>query len=367
MKFNFVKNNHKFLYLTAAFVVVALISIGIWGLKLGIDFRGGTLFEYKLDGSNEIGLVVHQTETVAVSSSASTSSESTTSTSTSTDSSASSTDAGSSSVSTSDSSSATSAASSTAQTETKVIDLKPYKEVRVDGNYKVYFDALDDTQIKAVKDQMAKDYPNSKQVSVETISSQVGVEQSSNALLAVFYASIGIIIFLAISFKSVPRPFASWEFGLSAVIALLHDSIIVVGVFAFLGHFYGAEIDTLFITAILTVIGFSVHDTIVVFDRLRENLVKSTAKLNPKIVGETVDYKEIVNDSLLETFGRSINLTMTAILVLVAMLLWGPASLRWFISALLVGMVSGTYSSIFVATQLLVLIQDLKKKYHWTN
>ena len=133
---------------------------------------------------------------------------------------------------------------------------------------------------------------------------------------------------------------------------MIHDVIVVFGAFAILGHFFDAPVDSLFVTAVLTVIGFSVHDTIVVFDRIRENLVK---KKYPTL-------KETINKSLIQTFNRSLNTSFTVLLVLSALFLLGGITIRWFAVALLIGIFSGTYSSIFVASQLLVVFADLKEE-----
>ena len=134
-----------------------------------------------------------------------------------------------------------------------------------------------------------------------------------------------------------------FRYGTAAIVALLHDVIVVVGIFAMLGFFFGLEFDALFVTALLTIIGFSVHDTIVVFDRIRENRVRHAGE----------PFGAIVNHSILQTLGRSINTSLTVVVTLTALLLLGPATIRTFTLALLIGVVSGTYSSIFNASQLL--------------
>jgi preprotein translocase subunit SecF len=142
----------------------------------------------------------------------------------------------------------------------------------------------------------------------------------------------------------VSRPVASWKYGVSAVIALIHDSIILLGVFAMLGRFYNVEIDSLFVPALLTVIGFSVHDTIVVFDRTRENLFRGLA----------VDFAHVVNKSVNDTIARSINTSLTILLVLMALFFFGGETIKYFALALIVGITVGTYSSVFVASPILV-------------
>lgn len=182
----------------------------------------------------------------------------------------------------------------------------------------------------------------------ETIGPVVGQETTVNAFNAMVIASLLIVLYIAWSFRGVRKPTSSWRFGVCAIIALIHDVLLVLGVFSLLGHFYGVEIDSLFVTALLTVIGFSVHDTIVVFDRIRENLRR------------TVDtpFPQVVNDSILQTLVRSLNTSLTTMLVLFTLLLFGGESIRWFVAALLIGIASGTYSSIFNASALLVAWQE---------
>lgn len=187
--------------------------------------------------------------------------------------------------------------------------------------------------------------PQLQEQTFETIGPTIGSETTSNAVKGIIIASILIVLYIAWSFREVPKPASSWRFGISAIIALLHDVLVVVGIFSLLGHFFHVEIDSLFVTALLTVIGFSVHDTIVVFDRIRENLKRSG---NP-------NFSIVVNDSILQTLGRSLNTSLTVILVLVALLFFAGESTRWFVVALLVGVISGTYSSIFNASPLLVV------------
>ncbi len=186
----------------------------------------------------------------------------------------------------------------------------------------------------------------------ETVGPVVGKELTQKALLAIGIASLAIVVYIAWAFRQVPKPYSAWKFGLSAVVALLHDALVVLGIFSLLGHFLGVEIDALFVTAMLTVIGFSVHDTIVVFDRVRENL--------PKMAGKS--FAEVVDFSLSETLVRSLNTSLTVILTLLALLLFGGESIRWFVAALLIGITSGTYSSIFNASPLLVLWEPKKSK-----
>ncbi len=195
-------------------------------------------------------------------------------------------------------------------------------------------------------------YKDFQQSSYETIGPTIGSETTVNAVKALVFASFLIVLYITWSFRKVPKPASSFRFGVCAIIALIHDVLVLLGIFSILGHFLGVEVDSLFLTAALTVIGFSVHDTIVVFDRIRENL--------RRVGGE--NFAEVVNDSILQTLDRSLNTSLTVLLVLVALLIFGGASIKWFVVALLVGIISGTYSSIFNASPLLVVWQELWEK-----
>lgn len=195
-------------------------------------------------------------------------------------------------------------------------------------------------------------YKGAKQQEFSTIGPTIGAETTLNAIKAVILASILIVIYISIVFRSVPKPASPIRFGISAIIALLHDVLVVVGVFSLLGHFFHIEVDALFVTALLTVIGFSVHDTIVVFDRIRENLGKQGGG----------NFAKTVNDSILQTIGRSLNTSITVLMVLFALLLFGGESIKWFVVALLIGVASGTYSSIFNASPILVVWHEWSLK-----
>ncbi len=180
--------------------------------------------------------------------------------------------------------------------------------------------------------------PIAEQSQLSSIGAVVSSDLIAQAILLILVGSIGILIWITVRFRDL-------KMGVTALIALIHDVIVVVGFFAVLGTFTGLEIDALFVTAMLTVIGFSVHDTIVVFDRIRENRIRH--------LGEP--FAEIVNHSILQTFGRSITTSFTVVLTLFALLLFGGSATQEFVLALLIGIVSGTYSSIFNASPLLVV------------
>lgn len=210
-------------------------------------------------------------------------------------------------------------------------------------SYIIRTPVLDQETQQKLTDELSKvgEYQQNR---LETVGPTVSSDLKQKAVIAVLLASIAIIIYVTIAFRKVPKPASSWRFGVCAVLALIHDILFVVGVFAILGHFLGFEVDSLFITALLTIMGFSVHDTIVVFDRIRENLRKSPS----------LDFETNVNNSILQTLNRSLNTSFTVLLVLLALYLLGGATLKHFMLALLVGIAIGTYSSIFNASPLLV-------------
>ncbi|MFI5198968.1 MAG: protein translocase subunit SecF [Candidatus Limnocylindrales bacterium] len=187
--------------------------------------------------------------------------------------------------------------------------------------------------------------PIASQRTLTTVGPVISQELTQQAVLLVILGSIGILAWMTFRFRDV-------KFGATALAALLHDVIVVVGTFAILGTFFRVEIDALFITAMLTVIGFSVHDTIVVYDRIRENKARHAGE----------PFEQIVNHSILQTFGRSINTSLTVVLTLSALLLFGGSAIRYFVLALLIGIISGTYSSIFNASPLLVVWQNWDDK-----
>ena len=179
--------------------------------------------------------------------------------------------------------------------------------------------------------------PISSQRRLTTVGPVVSADLIQQAIVLILVGSLGILAWITVRFHDV-------RFGFAALVALLHDVIVVVGSFALLGTLFGVEVDALFVTAMLTVIGFRVHDTIVVFDRIRENRARH--------IGEPFD--RIVNHSVLQTFGRSINTSFTVVLTLLALLLFGGSAIRFFVLALLIGITSGTYSSVFNASPILV-------------
>lgn len=184
----------------------------------------------------------------------------------------------------------------------------------------------------------------------ESVGPSVGAEVAERAAGAAGLAALGILVYITWAFRSVPNAF---RYGFAAIVAMLHDVALVVGVEAILGHFLGWEVDSLFLTALLTVIGFSVHDSIVVFDRIREN----------QRIYRRLDYETLVNHSIVQTLDRSINTQLTVMLTLLALLLLGGVTTRHFVAILLIGVLSGTYSSIFNAAPILVVWEN--REWRW--
>ena len=197
-----------------------------------------------------------------------------------------------------------------------------------------------DVLVATLNDQYSPEQPNTL-LSFDLVSAVIAQETVINACWAVLAATIGIFFYVWWAFRKVPRPI---RYGLAAIVALLHDTLIVVGIFAILGYFLDTEVNTMFLIALLTVIGYSVNDTIVVFDKIRENVMTYTNRPFP----------EVVNLSISETMGRSLNTSFTLLVTLLALLLFGGATIREFLYVLIIGVIVGTYSSIAIATQVLV-------------
>ncbi len=192
------------------------------------------------------------------------------------------------------------------------------------------------------------------ELQISTVGSSVSNQVASRSILAIAVASIGILLYIAFAFRNTQKPL---QYGAAAIVGMLHDVLVVLGIFSILGWLFDVQVDALFVTAILTVIGFSVHDTIVVFDRIRENLARQS---DPTFEG-------IVNYSLAQTVVRSVNTSLTVVFTLLALFLFGGESTRTFVLALLIGVVSGTYSSIFNAAQLLVSWEQHDFRRWWNE
>jgi preprotein translocase subunit SecF len=282
----------KFAYIFSGFVMIAcLAAIFTWGFRWGTDFTGGSLIEVKFLAERPSADVL----------------------------------------------------------ATRLGDTFGKVSIQPTGEKNVILRARDLTEVEhqALLAQIAGT-ANYKTVLLEarfdSIGPVIGAELKRKSVTAIALVLVMIVLFITYAFWGVSHPVASWKYGVAAIVALAHDVIVSTGVFSALGHYYGVEVDTLFVTALLTILGFSVHDTIVVFDRIRENLKRHGKQA----------YDEIVGESLHQTIGRSLATTFVVILVLAALFFYGAASTKYFALALIVGMTSGAYSSIFVASPLLV-------------
>ncbi len=212
---------------------------------------------------------------------------------------------------------------------------------------------LSNEQHASLNATLTSAFTDATELAFETVGPTIGRELKQRAVVAVVTVLVAIILYITWAFRKVSSgPVPSWVYGLSAFVALLHDVFMVVGVFAILGHVFKLEVNSLFVTALLTVLGFSVHDTIVVFDRIRERLRLSAART----------FEDVVNESLNQTLVRSLNTSITTLLVLVALFIFGGSSIRFFVLALIIGITLGTYSSIFVASPLLVVYERLRSR-----
>jgi len=295
-----IKNKKIFIGLSVVLVLLSLISITVFGLRIGIDFKGGALTEVVYDETRpEQEIINSKVESLDLGS----------------------------------------------------ILVQPTGE----KGYIVKSRDLNDAEHDLLLVAMSLDGANTlKEVAFNSIGPSVGRELTRKAIVAIVLVSLAIICFIAYAFRKVSQPVSSWRYGLIAIVSLLHDVIIPVGIFSVLSHYFGAEVDTLFVVAILTVLGLSVSDTIVIFDRIRENLNNETNMAKS-------DFSSVVGHSLDQSFVRSISTSMTVILVLLALVFFGPVSTKYFALMLTAGMFFGTYSSIFLASPLLVVVAGLQK------
>lgn len=293
-----IKHKKIFIGISIALVVLSIVSLFVFGLKIGIDFKGGALTEvvYKDARPDQISLN-----------------------------------------------------SALEALNFGSVLLQPTGDMGFIVKSRDLNEAEHDLLLKTLS-QDGKNVLEEK--SFNSIGPSVGKELAKKAIIAVILVSLGIIFFIAYAFRKVSKPVSSWKYGFMAIISLLHDVIIPIGLFTFLSHYYGAEVDTLFVVAALTILGLSVSDTIVIFDRIRENLRNRV---------ET-SFNETVGKSLEQSYVRSICTSLTVILVLLCLFFFGPASTKYFALMLTAGMFFGTYSSIFLASPLLVLVEEWQTK-----
>lgn len=213
------------------------------------------------------------------------------------------------------------------------------------GEFLIRMKEISDAQRQASLKVWKTNFGAVEEVQFQDIGPAVGEDLKKKAMWAFGLVLIAISSFVAFAFRKVSKPVSSWKYGIITLVTLFHDALIPAGLFAVLGKFLGLEVDTNFVVAVLVVMGFSVHDTIVVFDRIRENLKVAR--------GAQAEFNTLVNNSINQTLARSINTSLTLVITLVALYFFGPVTLQYFILMILVGTIMGTYSSIFVASPLL--------------
>jgi preprotein translocase subunit SecF len=296
MKINIIKHRYWYFLGSLLIIIPGLIGLALWGLPLSIDFTSGSLLEVQF----ESGKAPQPAEMVALYS-----------------------DFG-----------FDSPRVQTAENNVIIIRSK---------------DMQQETK-QAIVAEMETRFNSKVTVNrFDTVGPTVGAQVTQRAFIAVCLAALGILAYITFAFRNVNHAF---RYGVAAIIAMIHDILVVIGVQVFLSHFLGWEVDSLFLTALLTVIGFSVHDTIVVFDRLREN----------SLIYRRVSFEKIANHSIVQTLDRSIMTTFTVLLVLFILALFGGVTIRHFVLILLIGILSGAYSSIFNASPILVVWENREWK-----
>lgn len=283
---------------SSVLVIASIAATAAWGLNLGIDFKGGTLMEVKFSGEvPAAGTVSESLDELSLQS----------------------------------------------------LTVQPTGENAMLLRYLASDEAANERVLEKIK---AFD-ENLTLLRTDFIGGSVSNQIKRNAITGVMLSILGIALYIAWAFRRVSGAVTSWEYGMGAIIALAHDIIITIGVFAVLGKFMGVEVGVPFIAALLTILGYSVNDTIVVYDRIRENLMRSHKK---------EDFGDVVNRSINETLGRTINTSFTVIITLLAITVFGGETIRYFALAILIGITFGTFSSIYVASALLVTRYKMKMK-----
>lgn len=318
----------KYTYIVS--IILTVLSLGAllaWGLNLGIDFKGGTMMEVQFskeetteqstpggeNPENQEGNTENQEQTEFKS-----------------------------------------PAREEISQKLSELGLQSLNIQESDNNVVILrYIGSDESANEKVMEKLGEFDGKVEQLRVDFVGASVSKQLKKNAIMGAVLAVIGIALYIAWAFRKVSFPVNSWQYGVSAIVALVHDIFITIGVFAVLGKFFDVEIGVSFIAALLTILGYSVNDTIVVYDRIRENLIKSSAKEN---------FEDVVNRSIGETLARSINTSLTVIIVLIVIVLFGGESIKYFSLALLIGVTLGTLSSIFVAAALLVSSYNWKLK-----
>lgn len=294
---NIIGKRHIYLTVSAILVGAAIVAVGLFGFRQGIDFHGGALWRVAAPADTAITAT-----------------------------------------------SLRDAIREAAGTEEVHVIAEATGQ-----NFVIKMGEVPENNHQAIFAALAKKYPGLEELSFQSIGPSVGAELRQNSLIALVLVLIGISLYIAFAFRKVFKPVSSWKYGVITLVTLFHDVAIPAGLLAALGHYQGVEIDGNFIVALLVIMGFSVHDTIVVFDRIRENLFLDRGKQS---------FAHIVNESVNQTIARSVNTSLTLIFVLVALYFVGPKTLEYFIFTLIVGVTTGIYSSIFVASPLLIVWQN---------
>lgn len=300
MIYKIIQKRKIFLSLSSLAVVVSVLALIFWGLNFGIDFTGGSLLEVEFKNYRPTITEVQD---------------------------------------------------SLKDVKLSNLIIQPTENSTI-LRFKENDEATHQAVVKSLQ-TLTKDKKEAtfKELQFDSVGPSIGAELKNKSFNATLIVFIMIIIYISLAFRRVSKPVASWKYGVAAIIALVHDILFILGTFAFLGHFYGVEINTPFIAAVLTVLGYSVSDTIIVFDRIRENLPKSQE-----------DFENTINRSVNQTLTRSINTSFSAILALLAVLFFGGDTIKDFALALIVGIFVGTYSSIFIASPVLVIWDKMTRK-----
>lgn len=292
-----IKYKYIYLIISALILIPGAVFLITKGLNLSIDFTGGSLFRYEFTNEVSREEIKHEFENLGI----------------------------------------------------KVETISQESQKR----YSIRTKPVETEINNDLKEVLDTKFNGAVQLSFETVGPAIGKETTNKAFVALFWASLGILFYIAFAFRNIPKPYSGLRFGISAIVSMLHDALMVTGIFSILGHYSNMEVDSLFITAVLTVLGFSVHDTIVVFDRIRENLNKMPRNL---------PFSEIVNYSIVETLGRSVATSLTVMFTLFSLYMLGGSSIKAFVLTMLIGIISGTYSSIFTAAPVLVIWEEYIEK-----
>ncbi|MDD4995518.1 MAG: protein translocase subunit SecF [Patescibacteria group bacterium] len=292
-----VKHKRIFYLVSSVIVIASIVSFALWQLNWGIDFTGGSLAEFRFNDNNR----------------------------------------------------------PTADQVRQDIGEFNLGNMTIqsagDQDLLMRFQFLSAEQKESVANTLTDKYGNVESLRFDSIGPIIGEELRVKTLYAIVGVLFAIVLYVAYTFRKVSRPISSWKYGLLTIISGFHDVIIPIGVFAILGKFFDVEVNAPFVAAILTILGYSINDTIVVFDRVRENLIRNDW-----------DFDELVGRSINQTFARSINTTLTTLLALISIYFFGGATIKDFTGVLIIGIATGAYSSIFIASPLLVTWEKLRNK-----